>query len=134
MTSDAGYWDERTEQVKAAVRAAVTEESVLAYVAQRGVAVNAKQVTEALKPEGINGWTSTRRKRVDAVLAKLSALELDFRSLVEKLSTQTGAVAEVKARVEGMSANHGGRIGSVEQAIVELRTRIVALEDARRRK
>lgn len=75
-----------------------------------------------------------RDGKLDAVLAKLSALELDFRSLVEKLSTQTGAVAEVKARVEGMSANHGGRLGSVEQAIVELRTRIVALEDKGRRK
>lgn len=90
MTSDAGYWDERTEQVKAAVRAAVTEESVLAYVAQRGVAVNAKQVTEALKPEGINGWTSTRRKRVDAVLAKLVKQGKLTRTVVREWDRQEG--------------------------------------------
>ncbi len=74
-----------------------------------------------------------RDSKLDTVLSKLSALELDMRSLVEKSSMQTGAVAEVKARVEGISTNHGSRIGQLEQTIVELRTRIVALEDKRRR-
>lgn len=76
----------------------------------------------------------SRDVKLDAVLAKLTALELEMRTLVEKLSTQTGAVAEVKARVEGISTNHGSRIGSLENASTELRTRIVALEDARRKR
>ena len=77
---------------------------------------------------------SDRDTKLDAVLDKLSAVELDMRSLVEKLSTQTGAVAEVKARVEGISNNHGSRIGEMERAFTELRTRIVSLETRRPRK
>jgi hypothetical protein len=70
-----------------------------------------------------------RDDKLELVLAKLTALELELRTLVEKLSAQTGAVAEVKARVEGISSNHGSRIGTIEQTLVEHRTRIVGLED-----
>lgn len=75
-----------------------------------------------------------RDEKLELVLAKLTALELEMRTLVEKLSTQTGAVAEVKARVEGISNNHGSRLGTLEQTLVEMRTRIIALEDKRGRR
>ena len=70
-----------------------------------------------------------RDDKLELVLVKLTALELELRTLVEKLSAQTGAVAEVKARVEGISSNHGSRLGTIEQTLVEHRTRIVGLED-----
>ncbi len=66
-----------------------------------------------------------RDKKMDAVLSKLGAMELDMRSLLEKHATQIGAIAEVKARVEGISANYGARISTMEQSLVELRTRLL---------
>jgi len=75
-----------------------------------------------------------RDEKLELVLSKLTALELEMRSLIEKLSTQTGAVAEVKARVEGISNNHGSRLGTLENAQVELRTRLIALEEKRGRR
>jgi F0F1-type ATP synthase gamma subunit len=72
----------------------------------------------------------SRDDKIDQVLSKLTALELDMRSLVEKLSTQAATVARVEARVEGISSNHGSRLGTMEQTAVELRTRITQLETA----
>lgn len=75
-----------------------------------------------------------RDEKMDAVLAKLSALEMDMVRLLEKDATQLSQVTELKSRVEGLSANYGGRLGSVEQSIAELRSRVVALESPRRRR
>jgi hypothetical protein len=72
-----------------------------------------------------------RDDKMEQVLSKLNAMELDMRSLLEKHATQIGQVAEVKARIEGISTNHGGRLGTIEQTLVELRTRIVGLEAVR---
>jgi hypothetical protein len=69
-----------------------------------------------------------RDAKMDAVLSKLGTMELDMRSLLEKHATQIGAIAEVKNRVEGISTNHGGRLGTIEQALVELRTRLISVE------
>ena len=93
-------------------------------------------------------WDSVRRRKdqledkaeadrddlLKQVLDKLGLLELDMRSLLEKHATSSGQVAEVKARIEGISNNHGGRLGTVEQSLVELRTRIVGLEDRPRKR
>lgn len=73
---------------------------------------------------------SERDAKMSAILEKLNVLELDMRSLLEKHATSLGQVAEVKARIEGISTNHGGRLGTLEQSFVEVRTRIVALEAA----
>lgn len=75
---------------------------------------------------------TARDVKLDSVLSKLTTLELEFRTLSEKLSTQVGANSEMKARVEGISTNHGGRLGTLEQGFAELRSRIVALEDKTR--
>lgn len=72
-----------------------------------------------------------RDEKMDAVLAKLGAMELDMRSLLEKHATQIGAIAEVKSRIEGISTNYGARLGTIEQSLVEIRTRVVGLEDNR---
>lgn len=82
-----------------------------------------------------------RDKKLDALLAgqeeqkkQLSVVELELRGLTERLSTQAGQVAEAKARIEGISANHGGRLGAVEQALVEIRTKLAMLETPRRKR
>ena len=73
-------------------------------------------------------------EKLDSVLSKLVTLEVDMATLLEKNSTQIGLIAELKARVEGISANHGSRLGTAEQTLVELRTRIIGLEEKRTRK
>lgn len=71
-----------------------------------------------------------RDAKMTAILEKLNVLELDMRSLLEKHATSLATVGEVKARIEGISTNHGGRLGTMEQSLVEVRTRLVALEAA----
>lgn len=76
--------------------------------------------------------SDARTDLLGSVLEKVTALERDMSLLLEKHATSIGQVAEVKARIEGISTNHGGRLGTVEQTLVELRTRIVGLEGKRR--
>lgn len=103
-----------------------------------GVAVLARYIWEATqrRKQALEEQAEKARDgKLDTVLAKLSAVELELRSLLEKSSTTAGSISEVKSRVEGISANHGNRLGTLEQAATELRTRIVALESrAPRRK
>ncbi len=103
-------------------------------VQKRNAALEKKVALDEEKSE------DARDKKMDAMLAemrqivvKVGAMELDMRSLLEKHATQIGAIAEVKARVEGISTNHGARIGTIEQALVELRTRLVGIESPPKR-
>ncbi len=99
-----------------------------------GVAVLARYIWETTRrrKEALEEHVEKARDgKLDTVLAKLGAVELELRSLLEKASTTAGSISEVKSRVEGISANHGNRLGTLEQTTTELRTRIVALESAR---
>jgi chromosome segregation ATPase len=71
---------------------------------------------------------ATTTGKLDQVLSKVGILESDMRLLLEKLSTAAGQVAEVRARVEGLSANYGPRISNTETALVELRTRAASAD------
>lgn len=64
----------------------------------------------------------TRDAKLDAVLEVVQRLDRDLSLLTQSLSTHVGTVAEVKGRLEGMSANYGSRLSQVEKDVVELRT------------
>lgn len=70
--------------------------------------------------------------KLDKVLEEVGLVKHELGLMAQSLSTTTGTVAEVKARIDGVSANHGGRLGELERKHENIETRLGALE--RRRK
>ncbi len=77
-----------------------------------------------------------KEQKLDALLQQgrelgvlVQRIDRDLALLTQSVSVHTGTVAEVKARVDGMSQNYGQRVAKLEQDLVELRT----LLSARRR-
>jgi hypothetical protein len=66
-------------------------------------------------------------KKLDAVLEKIAHVEQRLEVIAERFSAQSGRVEELKARIDGVSSNHGPRIAKCEQDVVELRTRVDGL-------
>jgi len=69
--------------------------------------------------------------KLDKVLEEVGAVKHELGLMAQSLSTTTGTVAEVKARIDGVSANHGGRLGELERKHENLETRLAALERRR---
>lgn len=74
----------------------------------------------------------TAASKLDQVLVAVVRLESDVRLLVSKHDAQAAEVGEVKARIEGISANYGGRLGKLEERVVVLETNASA--NARRKR
>lgn len=73
------------------------------------------------------------RTKLDTVLSVVTKMERELALLAQQLSTHSGTVNEVKARVDGMSLNYGTRLSQFEKDIVELRVRLIAIEDKPKR-
>ena len=52
------------------------------------------------------------------------AMQRSMDSLVQSVGTQGATVQEVKARVDGISSNYGGRISGIEKDLARLAERI----------
>jgi len=77
----------------------------------------------------------TRDAKLDRVLQEIGELKVEARNdrtrLGEVSAAIQAAVSEVKARIDGVSANHGPRLGAVEQEIAGIKAR---LDEAPRRR
>lgn len=75
-------------------------------------------------------------QKLDQLLLEVASLTGEVRNDRERSATTAAAiqaaVSEVKARIDGVSANHGPRLGAVEQELAALRAR-VDLSTRRRR-
>ena len=75
-------------------------------------------------------------QKLDQLLLEVASLTGEVRNDRERSATTAAAiqaaVSEVKARIDGVSANHGPRLGTVEQELAALRAR-VDLSTRRRR-
>lgn len=71
--------------------------------------------------------------KLDTVLATLHELQTEVRADRERAAAVQSAVIEVKDRINGVSANHGPRIGDLEQRWAALDARVVMLEARRKR-
>lgn len=71
---------------------------------------------------------SALEQKVDLLLTKMTNMEANHRVSEERAIASAAVVAEVKARIDGVSSNHGGRIGSNELEIAKLGERVSALE------
>lgn len=101
-----------------------------------GVGVLAKYIWDSVrqrKEQLEDRAEETRDAKLDTVLEKLGNLELEFRGAMERIAAQTSTLGEVRARVEGISANYGQRISEMEKELVAIRTRVEALEYRKRR-
>lgn len=81
----------------------------------------------------VEGVEKGDRDKLDTVLALVQKMEKEIGIMTEKLSTHSGTVAEVKGRIDGMSANHGARLAQVEKDLVELRTEMRLGKPSRRK-
>lgn len=67
-------------------------------------------------------------RKLDELLKEVATLSTETRRDRETATTTAAAiqaaVAEVKSRIDGVSANHGPRLGAVEQELAGLRARI----------
>jgi hypothetical protein len=57
---------------------------------------------------------------LDQVLSVLTRLERDMALMTERQAAQAASTSEVKARIDGVSANHGPRIASLEERVTRL--------------
>lgn len=64
-----------------------------------------------------------RDHKLDEVLTVVQRMERDLAVMGHKLSTQAVEAGELKARIEGMSGNYGGRLGAVESRLAVLESR-----------
>ena len=66
--------------------------------------------------------------KLDQLLKEVAGLTVETRNDRERAAATAAAiqaaVSEVKARIDGVSANHGPRLGAVEQELAGLRARI----------
>lgn len=69
--------------------------------------------------------------KLDQLLREVAELKVETRNDRESAKTMSAAiqaaVGEVKSRIDGVSANHGPRLNSLEQEIAALRTRFEVL-------
>lgn len=70
----------------------------------------------------VEGVEKGDREKLDTVLGLVQKMEKELGIMTEKLSGYAGTVAEVKGRIDGMSANYGGRLSQLEKDFIELRT------------
>ena len=75
--------------------------------------------------------------KLDQLLKEVAGLTVETRNDRERASATAAAiqaaVSEVKARIDGVSANHGPRLGELEQRMASLSTRVDGLEPRKRR-
>lgn len=76
--------------------------------------------------------------KLDQLLKEVAGLTVETRNDRERAATTAAAiqaaVSEVKARIDGVSANHGPRLGAVEQELAGLRARVDVMATPRGRK
>lgn len=72
--------------------------------------------------------------KLDQVLSELHELKTGIAADRERAISQSAAVSEVKARIDGISANHGPRLGQLEQDMAATRERLDGLERRRGKK
>jgi len=70
-------------------------------------------------------------KKLDEVLAELHALKTELAGDRERAAAVQAAVSKVEARIDGISANHGPRLGSAEQELAAVKARLDSLERTR---
>lgn len=63
-------------------------------------------------------------EKLERLLAEVAELKTEVRADRERASAVQAAVNEVKARIDGVSANHGPRIGALEQELAALKARV----------
>lgn len=71
--------------------------------------------------------------KLDAVLSELHELKSETRADRERAAAVQSALSEVKNRIDGISANHGPKIGALEQEMAALKARVDSVERPRRR-
>ena len=74
---------------------------------------------------------SELERKVDLLLSKVTSIESESRVAAERAVAANAVVAEVKARIDGVSNNHGGRIGALELDLARQGERIAAIESPR---
>jgi hypothetical protein len=76
--------------------------------------------------------------KLDQLLKEVAGLTVETRNDRERAAATAAAiqaaVSEVKARIDGVSANHGPRLGAVEQDLAGLRARVDVMAIPRGRK
>jgi hypothetical protein len=72
--------------------------------------------------KAVDDAEKAEKNKLDSVLAIVTKMEKELGVMTEKLLTQTGSISEVKARIDGISKNHGERLAVIEKDVVELRT------------
>lgn len=77
-----------------------------------------------------------RDGKLDRVLSEIGELKVEARNdrqrLADVSTSVNAAFSEVKERINGISGNHGPRLGQLEQDFSALRARIDGLERKRR--
>lgn len=63
-------------------------------------------------------------EKLERLLAEVAELKTEVRADRERAAAVQAAVNEVKARIDGVSANHGPRIGALEQELAALKARV----------
>lgn len=75
--------------------------------------------------------------KLDQLLKEVASLTVETRNDRERAASTAAAiqaaVSEVKARIDGVSSNHGPRLGAVEQELAGLRARIDVMATKGRR-
>lgn len=62
--------------------------------------------------------------KLEQVLAVVTKMDREFAVMARDLSTTTGSVGEVKARIDGLSANHGPRLAKLEEEMARIDERL----------
>lgn len=92
------------------------------YLLDRVKGADAKIDAAAAKAE------AGRDAKLDLIITKCSGMDSRIGGLEHRLDTYSGVVKEVKDRVEGVSNNHGPRLGDLEQRNAVLEARVDTLE------
>lgn len=58
--------------------------------------------------------------KLDQVVTAMNDMRSDVRVLVSELGTHRGVVAKVEQRIDGISSNHGQRLGELERRVTIL--------------
>lgn len=76
-------------------------------------------------------------EKLDQLLREVAEIKVETRNDRERAAATAAAiqaaVSEVKARIDGVSANHGPRLGAVEQELAALRARLDLVVTSRRK-
>jgi hypothetical protein len=62
--------------------------------------------------------------KLDHLTADVASMRSDMRLLVQELGAHRGEVAEVKARVEGLSKAYGPALDALKERLIRLETRL----------